>query len=374
VRIICRKEVYRGNLVWPQTHQGKYYQATKEEVTPASKGQEIVPTRIEDAFPAIIDQQTWDRVNSMPKKAHWKLSNEGPPLGGLLFCGRCGGVMYLQSLQKKGGQRNPNYICSTYHRGQGCGYCSVPQEAILRALADTIRRRILKGSKRSLEKAIREELDRRSSPVTDQKDVKKQIKRLNQQIAKAEDRLVEVDRSLVSVVERKLLDLQRQRDRLTDQKPEPETGPRPDPKKVAAEVWRLGDVFAKGSPSEIRTELSQAGIRVDLDFKPGKKHGRGQTFALEKATVTTCTNGGVSPAAYGFLVKNLEVEIEADQILDAADHVVRRTVKLSGELEIVKKILVRFDSRSEQIAEWKRLTGKGRRTFEHRLLDLRKIA
>ncbi|HEX3998253.1 MAG TPA: hypothetical protein VHX65_06880 [Pirellulales bacterium] len=39
----------------------------------------------------------------------------------------------------------------------------------------------------------------------------------------------------------------------------------------------------------------------------------------------------------------------------------------TAETLLIKDLLARFKSRREQVGEWMRLTGKCRRTFEHRL-------
>ncbi len=110
-------------------------------------------------------------------KPHWRENSEGTPLAGLLYCGRCGKVMYGQSLQRKAGQKFPNYICSTYHKGHGCGYCYVQQEAILRTVAKVIKERVLARSMRALECAVATEIKRRAAQVVhvDEDAVQRQI-------------------------------------------------------------------------------------------------------------------------------------------------------------------------------------------------------
>lgn len=207
--------------------------------------------------------------------------------------------MYAQSLQRKAGQKSPNYICGTYHKGRGCGYCSVPQSAILRALAESIRKHVLGGSRKALEDAISCELKRRSesaSRSSDSSSVSKQLARLDRQIDQAAERLVRVDDSIASKVEEKLLDLKRQRDELARSlSATPKRRPDLDPKKVAAEAWRLVEVFEKSSPARLRNELSKVLDRVVLEFRPGEKHGRGQSYEFVRASAILGSKELASP-------------------------------------------------------------------------------
>src|SRR5262249_30599074 len=133
-------------------------------------------------------------------------------------CGSCGRVMYAQSLQTKMGQRYPNYICSTYHKGRGCGYHVIKQATVLRVVADKIREHLLLGSIEALEKAIAAELSRRRVKIgkSEQDALRRSLSTLDSKIERATERLVTVDESLVPDVERKLLDLRRQRDSILE--------------------------------------------------------------------------------------------------------------------------------------------------------------
>ena len=107
--------------------------------------------------PGIVDRATlFDAVQAMKAKpfSHCRNGDEGAPLAGLLYCGCCGRVMYAQSLARKAGQKFPNYICSTYHKGHGCGCCFVPQGAIFRAVTNLVRDKVLHGSLPALEDAV----------------------------------------------------------------------------------------------------------------------------------------------------------------------------------------------------------------------------
>lgn len=59
----------------------------------------------------------------------------------------------------------------------------------------------------------------------------------------------------------------------------------------------------------------------------------------------------------------------AAEMADVQSQTVRSQTVHEREGRIIKDLLARFKSRREQIAEWRRLTGKCRRTFEHRLIQ-----
>jgi hypothetical protein len=200
--------------------------------------------------------------------------------------------MYAQSLQRRAGQRFPNYICSTYHKGRGCGYCYVQQEAILATVAKVIKERVLAKSMHALEKAVASEIKRRAAQVVrvDEDAVLRQIAAVDKKIDNATERLVSVHESLVPAVEQKLLALRRERDGLVASlTPNQPDAPTLDPKEVAAKVKELEAILAKGSPAKVRQALSKIISRVTLDFRPSKQNKRGQRFDFVKGTIELCT-------------------------------------------------------------------------------------
>lgn len=297
VRLILEREAYTGVVTLGGRKQGKYFTASDDLVTPVRPGKRLPTnaTRVENAHPAIIDRKTFDAAQAMRKshpKPHWREDSEGTPLAGLLVCGRCGKIMYAQSLQRRAGQKFPNYICSTYHKGHGCGYCYVQQEAILRTVAKVIRERVLSKSMKALEKAIAKEIDRRAANVkrVDVEAIQRQIEALEKKIDNATERLVSVHDSLVPSIERKLLEMQRERDELaTGLNAAPPAALTLDPKQVAAKVKELETVLETGSPSKVRNALSKIISRVTLDFTPSKQSKRGQRFDFVKGTIELCT-------------------------------------------------------------------------------------
>jgi DNA invertase Pin-like site-specific DNA recombinase len=304
VRIILWREAYCGTITLGGRRQGKYFTTDDGEPTPVSAGKRraVKSIRVENAHPGIIDRKTFEAVLAARAeylKPHWRNDSEGAPLAGLLRCGRCGGPMYAQSMQRKAGQKSPNYICGTYKKGHGCGYCSVGQKALLLAVARIIRERVLMGSVEALEAAIAKQLKSRQAIVAAvDPSLPKRLRELDRKIENATDRLVSVDPALVPTVEKKLLALQLERSQLIGQQ-KAARGPTrnaDDPKRIAAGIWQLDAILAKGSPSKVRAALSRIVASVVLDFKPGKKTGRGQAFDFSKGTIELHTQQCASRA------------------------------------------------------------------------------
>jgi site-specific DNA recombinase len=302
VRCILGREAYTGVIVWGAKPQGAYYvfgcDATPVDVRHISQ-KKAVPLRIEDAHPAIITRDAWQVAQAVKAKPFSRKGGEGSALAGLLYCGRCGNTMYSQSMHRKSGQRNPNYVCATYHKGRGCGYCTVPQDAMLKAVADVIRERVLLGSQKRLVQTIEQELNRRfghDTHASQREQLQAKIDKLDRQIDRAADRLLKVDDSVFSKVEEKLSQLGRERDAAAAERKGlvlPEK-PQLNAKQVASQVWQLDEVLRSAPASDVRASLSKIVDRIDLSFVKGKKTRRGQAFQLVGAEMSLCTKPWVS--------------------------------------------------------------------------------
>ncbi len=292
VRLILDREAYTGVLILGSKPQGRYFVSDDGNLAAVRGGrrQRVKPLRVEDAHPAIVSANTWKAAKAMKAKPFCRKGGEGAPLAGLLYCGRCGSTMYSQSLQRKTGQRNPNYVCARYHKGKGCGYCTVPQDAMLKAVADVIREKVLQGSFDRLQEAVERELIRRNasdSVAAKRERQQETVEKLNRQIDRAADRLLRVDDSVVRKVEEKLAQLGRDRDAAVAELDSIVTpkSPRLDARRIASQAWRIDDVLRSAPASEARAALSRIVERIDLDFVEGKKTGRGQSFRFDGAAI-----------------------------------------------------------------------------------------
>lgn len=89
---------------------------------------------LEGAIPALIDQDTYDKVQRMIKSnkkapAH-KWTKAEYLLSGKLFCGHCGSPMIGESGKGKAGSKYTYYLCAKHKRKEGCPKKAVRQSWI----------------------------------------------------------------------------------------------------------------------------------------------------------------------------------------------------------------------------------------------------
>ncbi len=147
VHRILGNEAYTGTLVWG---------TTAKDNTP--------PVRVEDAFPAIVSQQEFKKVQRLlkskaPKVTHPRRTASPYLLSGLLTCQSCGKA--LSAAEAKGG-RYTYYVCHSLLK-RGSGTCATPRlnaKQFERLIIDQIRQHILTESNmRDLVKMVNEEMD-----------------------------------------------------------------------------------------------------------------------------------------------------------------------------------------------------------------------
>ncbi len=140
-------EAYTGTLVWG---------TTAKDNTP--------PVRVEDAFPAIVSQLEFKRVEKMlcskaPKVTHPRRTASPYLLSGILTCQSCGKA--LSAAEAKGG-RYTYYVCHSLLK-RGSGTCATPRlnaKHFEHLIVDQIRQHILTESNmRDLVKMVNEEMD-----------------------------------------------------------------------------------------------------------------------------------------------------------------------------------------------------------------------
>ena len=147
IHAMLTNEAYTGALVWGQRSRD---------------GQE--PVRVENAFPAIVSQQDFQRVRKLlnsraPKQTNPRRAASPYLLSGIVRCETCGKA--LTAHEAKSGQF-AYYVChSLLKRGQGA--CDTPRlnsKRFERMIIDSIRENILTESNiRELVKLVNEELD-----------------------------------------------------------------------------------------------------------------------------------------------------------------------------------------------------------------------
>ena len=147
VHLMLRNETYTGVLVWGVAAKDK-----------------AEPIRVEEAFPAIVSRETFDRVARLlesraPAKVNPRRLASSYLLSGLLRCEACSRALTGQ--ESKGGQF-AYYVCnSLLKRGQGeCESPRLNARRFERLVIDQIRENILTESNmRELVRLVGEEMD-----------------------------------------------------------------------------------------------------------------------------------------------------------------------------------------------------------------------
>ena len=163
VHKILSNEAYCGTLVWggrpghPAIHSG----------TP--------PVRVENAWPAIIDRETFDNIrqkmsNNAPQTVHPRIVPSFYLLSGLLFCS-CGQDMIGRSAKS---HRYHYYVCNRgYKQGkESCNAKDVPKDKIEKIVIEQIKQKVLtQECLEELVKLVNEELDSAHGLLKDKLDI-----------------------------------------------------------------------------------------------------------------------------------------------------------------------------------------------------------
>ncbi len=144
---ILTNEAYTGVLVWGKNSM-----------------RNLEPVRVEDAWPAIIDKDTFEKAQAMLKSrafvnTHPQRSASQYLLSGLAKCGHCGKALVGQDA--KSGKFN-YYVCGTLLK-KGSGACKshyINSQKFERLVIDKIKEHILtEENLRELVRLVNEEMD-----------------------------------------------------------------------------------------------------------------------------------------------------------------------------------------------------------------------
>ena len=147
VHRLLGNEAYTGTLVWGV--------GAKDNAP---------PVRVEDAFPSIVSQREFKKVQRLlkskaPRVTHPRRTASPYLLSGILTCQTCGKA--LSAAEAKGG-RYTYYVCHSLLK-RGSGECATPRlnaKRFERLIVDQIRQHILTESNmRDLVKMVNEEMD-----------------------------------------------------------------------------------------------------------------------------------------------------------------------------------------------------------------------
>jgi DNA invertase Pin-like site-specific DNA recombinase len=190
---------YIGQAVYNRRTLSKWHSFTDgQSVERAGEGVEKRPESdwivTEDAWPALIDRETWDAVQARRREsresrrsAPGNTFKAGYLLTGMIYCGVCGGKLTGQTRTSGKGYKTRYYVCSSHHNGHKdkCPHrYTVPAETVENHIIELVKADLANlRDDETLHQCIVEELGK----LTDnQSDTRHQL----------EQRLAELDKQL----------------------------------------------------------------------------------------------------------------------------------------------------------------------------------
>ena len=167
--------------------------------------------------------------------------------------------MYHQSLQRKSrteGQTIPALSCSTYFKGEGCGFCAVNEKTIMATVVNTIQAKLSPIQIEQLRAAVTTEIRNLNSDEssTSPADFLAQSASIDQKISMATERLITVSSKLVKGIEGKILELHARREELERQFENQAQleKVRRNSKKIPEKIRDLAEVLRMADPKIVR--------------------------------------------------------------------------------------------------------------------------
>lgn len=295
--------VYIGTYRYNVTQRGKYARIRGGVVSAVKRGEDkrsdlseaIVR---ENAHEAIIPVDLFERVGRKLAKNRGRTTRRDAihPLTGLCRCAYCGAPMIYNS-SMRGGKWYRYLLCHSR-----CGLRSVREETALGVVVGVIRDRLLapKNAARLRDALMRRCRDKSNPLELDR--LKREAVALEDDIAKARRRVVEVDSDMLSVVQEHLRDLRRRHEQIADRITELDWQAKAAPADVEAvlsgamqEAAALVDRLSETDPRRLRESLRESIERIEfrVDREPGKTWGAWQ---LKSGLIVLNTPQGVSPA------------------------------------------------------------------------------
>ncbi len=221
LRAVLTNVRYTGTFVWNVRSSAKYNCVRNGEVsgTPGTGKNEphdwIV---LEDNHPAIIDRKTFDAAQRLlfARRSKNRSSASSPQpdryvLTGLVHCEKCDSRMVGHTV--KGRQ----YLICSGHLDKGASFCdrnAVRQDELVRHVVTALEERFLDSSMIEKQRAEIVAENRRTAQPGKRMKLRRQLGTLDEKLAKAKRRLLEVDADMVSIVQQRLRDLQQEQEQL----------------------------------------------------------------------------------------------------------------------------------------------------------------
>ena len=277
VRAILARRKYTGTFVYGERNSGKYHSFRDGEIIPrrkADKSDSAEPIVHENHFEAIVDQDTFDRVQAKLDRRKTKTAPRTTrqyALSGMLRCGDCGGS--LGGMPQSSGSI---YRCREYHHsGTASCYCNSIKEApLVSAVVRKVQDRYLSDS--ALDRLRRKlvQAQERSRPQPrDLSRLRREVKSLDRKISNGEDAVFDAPPNLRPGLYRKLEGLTTERDRLkvdletlTSRETRSSGNDSSEIESAIEALKGLGAALSKAGPGDTRELLSSIVSKIELHF------------------------------------------------------------------------------------------------------------
>ncbi|MGE0105111.1 MAG: recombinase family protein [Blastocatellales bacterium] len=282
-RYILENPAYIGDLVFDgiRPSRGKFVQGTGES------------TRHQNAHEALIDRQTFKRVQNRIKLRHEQRDRSqwrSALLSGLVKCGMCGGRMIARTQTDRFGVKHSYYNCPNLDgrcRCYGVQQATIDKEVIEWVAEVMVAPEVLERRRKRFK-----ELSTRQSRSTWVNDQRAAIAEVNRRIANGTDNLLLIeDKQTVARAAAKLREWELQRDQLQSELDHAnEVTPEAANLQYAIEISeRMAQVLQNGEPSQLRACLKHLITRIVVHFHP-KEPGQRSRFKrvqIEAAVAVT---------------------------------------------------------------------------------------
>jgi DNA invertase Pin-like site-specific DNA recombinase len=319
---ILHHPAYVGTIVYGRRRRGKYHQAAEgEPLARRGPGQAKAPPIVrENCHEPLVDRETWERAQAaVARRQVGRKAGRPRPQEYLfserLICDRCGAEM--QGRHQDGFH---GYVCSTYRRGEGCSRNSVSEADLVDRVAALLAREL---SRPATLKRLRAQLEAKHSGRGDT--LRLAVERGRAHVAELEkryeaggNRLLEVSKDLVPLVEKQLRQVKAELDAARHDLDEVERQATAghaevaDVEELLSRLSALPELLRRAEPEErarvVRLAVASARLRFEVKAGPkGKQWTRwtGATVALrgDGPTYEMTLGGCDAPAPRGRLFR-----------------------------------------------------------------------
>ena len=300
LRSILSNPCYRGVSRWGQNSVGKYHHAQGDDVVPADGHRGAKPIGdciMVEVSDGLVEGEIFNQVQRRLKRIERRPAPRSDfPLSGLVVCGNCGRPMTGRTIRRRT-RKGKEYVYVTYTcrsyldggPGSGCGNFHVRADHLQRWLVQALQEAFLGPGRDELVQRIRSDLEARGSRTGDDSGrLERRLITLDSEISN----LVKLARmtSDVAEVASELERLQTERERVKAELLRVAGTTMPsdvdaEARRIADQVWQLGEAMQKAKPETLRELIRQAVSRIVCRFAKGETVGGRTRCKLVKGKV-----------------------------------------------------------------------------------------